>query len=142
MRHTTLDQLADTAELGKAAMSRQERLERWADLLGREPHRRLNTLDGTEYRTGEAQAKLRADNSPISVAYADAVLRAEGLADDTYGEARRFFELSNRELHHVLCYCHFGRTMTAEAAALRVSTFAKAGRAFDTVTRAWRSLIG
>ena len=72
---------------------------------------------------------MRADDSPISVAFEDAVLRAEGLSDDTYGEATRFFDLSNRELHNIVCYCHLGRTMTAETAALRVSSIAKSGSA-------------
>ena len=58
--------------------------------------------------------------TPISVAFADPVLRAAGLKNDTYGEAKRFFEISDTALHDVLCYCHHGATMTAASAAERV----------------------
>ncbi|MDP9812634.1 hypothetical protein J2W42_005504 [Rhizobium tibeticum] len=48
---------------------------------------------------------------PIAVAYEDAVFRAEGLSDDTYGEAKRFFELSDWQLHRFVCSCHSGTTV-------------------------------
>jgi hypothetical protein len=60
---------------------------------------------------------MRADGSPISVAFKDPVLRAAGLENDSYGEAMRFFELSDNQLHKIICYCHFGASVSAATAA-------------------------
>jgi hypothetical protein len=124
MQHKTLEQLQRVAEgqpdPDRPAMSRREKLERWADLLERDPGRRLSTLPGTEYEPAERRDPLRSPGSPIWVAFADPALRAEGLTNDTYGEAKRFFELSDWQLHEIVCYCHFGATMTAGAAARHV----------------------
>jgi hypothetical protein len=76
---------------------------------------------------GPARDDMRADDSPISVAFADPVLRAAGLKNDTYGEGKRFFEITDWQLHDILCFCHFGATMTAETAAWGVRA-ANAGR--------------
>ncbi len=38
---------------------------------------------------------MRSDHSPVSVAFSDPVLRVAGLSDDTFGEAKRFFELED-----------------------------------------------
>ncbi|TIL63074.1 MAG: hypothetical protein E5Y81_20340, partial [Mesorhizobium sp.] len=68
----------------------------------------------------EARDVARGAGSPITVAYEDPVLRAMGLKDDTYGEAKRFFELSDWQLHNIVCHCHVGATMQARWAAARV----------------------
>ena len=103
-----------------AAMTRGERLQRWAELLDREPSRRLGTLHETEYQPAELRNNMRSLGSPMSVALDDSVLRNEGLTSDTYGEAKRFFELTDRQLHDIVCYCHHSTSMTAETAARRV----------------------
>jgi hypothetical protein len=122
MKHLTLDELRQLAEVhtAKPALSRDERLTRWAELLEAQPERNLRTLHGTEFQAGESRDSMRAAESPISVAFADPVLRAEGMKDDTYGEARRFFELTDWQLHDVLCHCHYGAAISAGAAARRV----------------------
>jgi hypothetical protein len=124
MKHQTVEQLQVVAEVDQAylreAMSRSERLERWAELLEQNPDRRLSTLHQTEYQPVRARAAMRANGSPISVAFEDPVLRATGLANDSYGEAKRFFELSDRQLHEIICYCHFGRTVNAATAARHI----------------------
>jgi hypothetical protein len=121
MKHHALEQLQSVAEVDqdypRQAMSRNERLERWAELLERNPDRRLATLHQTEYRPARERAAMRSNGSPISVAFADPVLRAAGLKDDSYGEAKRFFELTDHQLHRVICYCHFGETLSAATAA-------------------------
>ncbi|WP_192384975.1 hypothetical protein [Mesorhizobium silamurunense] len=121
MKHQTIEQLQIVAEIDQAyprqAMSRSERLERWAELLERNPDRRLSTLPQTEYQPVRVRAAMRGDGSPISVAFEDPVLRAAGLENDNYGEAKRFFELTDRQLHEIICYCHFGATVTAATAA-------------------------
>jgi hypothetical protein len=121
MKHQTLDQVRTIAEIStdqdRPAMSRHERLERWAQLLEREPYRPLATFYQTEYETRDARRLMRSAESPISVAFEDPVLRAEGLVDDRYDQAKRFFGLTDRQLHDIVCYCHHGATMTASAAA-------------------------
>ena len=123
MKHQRLDELQTVAEVKQQppqAMTRSERLYRWAELLEENPGRRLSTLNQTEYQPAAARELMRSDGSPISVACADAMLRGAGMKDDSYGEARRFFELSDDELHDVVCYCHFGETVTAATAARHV----------------------
>ncbi|GLS36214.1 hypothetical protein GCM10010869_18030 [Mesorhizobium tianshanense] len=124
MKHQALEQLQIVAKVDqdypRQAMSRSERLERWAELLERDPDRRLSTLLQTEYQPVRARAAMRGDSSPISVAFEDPVLRAAGLENDSYGEAKRFFELTDRQLHEVICYCHFGATVNAATAARHI----------------------
>lgn len=124
MEHKTLDQVGRVAEVrvdrARTPLTRDERLIRWAELLERQPERRLNTLLETEYQAWETREAIRVANSPISVAFDDPVLRADGMKDDCYGEAKRFFGISDQQLHSIVCYCHFGTTMSAEAAALRI----------------------
>ncbi|SJM32684.1 hypothetical protein [Mesorhizobium delmotii] len=124
MKHQTIEQLQIVAEIDQAyprqAMLRSERLERWAELLERNPDRRLSTLHQTEYQPVRARGAMRGDGSPISVAFEDPVLRAAGLENDNYGEAKRFFELTDRQLHEIICYCHFGATVTAATAARHI----------------------
>jgi hypothetical protein len=124
MKHHALEQLQIVAEVDqdypRRTMSRSERLDRWAELLERNPDRRLATLHQTEYQPAGARAAMRSDGSPISVAFADPVLRAAGLENDSYGEAKRFFELTDGQLHRVICYCHFGATVNAATAAYHI----------------------
>ena len=124
MQHKTQEQLQRVAAVypneARPAMTRSKRLERWAELLDREPGRRLSTLSGTEYQLGDARDTMRGLGTPFSVAFEDPILRAEGLAGDSYGDAKRFFELTDWQLHNIVCHCHHGASMTAEAAAGRV----------------------
>ncbi|EBX4817056.1 hypothetical protein DRY87_25895 [Salmonella enterica subsp. enterica serovar Newport] len=123
MKHQTREQLETIAKVDavdRPPMTRTERLGRWAELLERDPGRRLVTLLRTEHMSDELRDGMRSEGSPISVAFDDPILRAEGLGDDSYGEAKRFFELSDGELHNVLCYCHFGSSVASETAARHV----------------------
>jgi hypothetical protein len=67
---------------------------------------------------------LRDDDTPISVAFADPILRAAGMENDSYGEARRFFELSDEQLHGLVCFCHFGEHVSAAVIARRLRKMA------------------
>jgi hypothetical protein len=67
---------------------------------------------------------MRADGSPLTVAYTDPVLRAAGLKSDTLGEAMRFFEMSEHQAHRVVCFCMHGRTVEGRAAARAVRAIA------------------
>jgi hypothetical protein len=63
---------------------------------------------------------LQQEDSPLTVAFEDPVLRSAGLTSDRFGEVARFFGLSHWQLHEVVCNCHFGDTVAAEAVAARV----------------------
>lgn len=124
MKHHTREQLQVFAQVEPdyrpRALSRQERLARWAELLDQSHNRHLATLYETEHQPTALRNALRSDGSPISVAFDDPMLRAAGMKDDTYGEALRFFRLRHWQLHDVICYCHFGATVNAETAATLV----------------------
>jgi hypothetical protein len=145
MKHQTREQLQKVAEIHleeaqPAAMTRSERLQRWAELLEQNPDRQLGTFAGTEYQPTETRLMMRSAGSAITVAFEDAVLRAEGLENDTYGEAKRFFELSDWQLHDIVCYCHFGETMKASTAARCVR--AAMGGQFNLFSRLRHAVIG
>ena len=129
MKHQTLEQLqglgAVDPHFPRPPMSRAERLERWAELLDQLAHRNLSTLHQTELQLASVRAIMRADDTPISVAFKDPVLRAAGMENDTYGEAKRFFELSDHQLHRVICFCHFGASVSGAAAARAVRSAIK-----------------
>lgn len=144
MKYQTQEQLRKFAEIhpvkSDRAMTIDERLQRWADLLERTPSRRLATLPGTEFEPPESRARLRADGSPITVAFEDPTLRSAGLQDDSYGEAKRFFGLNDWQLHNVVCYCHSGGSMHSSVAALRVRS-AMAARAGGILARLRRAFF-
>jgi hypothetical protein len=115
-----LRRLADISTKAPINMSRRERLARWRDLLAREPQRMLKTLEEIEFRLPTQRAALRADNSPLTVAFADPVLRGEGLKGDTLGDAMAFFDMSEHQAHRIVCSCLNGRAMPSAQAAQRV----------------------
>ncbi|KSV95110.1 hypothetical protein [Sinorhizobium sp. GL28] len=124
MKHHTLEQLQTIAQVEPCFdpddMTRRQRLERWAELLELIRYRHLDTLHETEFQVMDERNALRCDYSPITIAFRDPVLRAAGMETDTYGEAKRFFEISDDELHDVVCYCRFGTTVSAAVAARQV----------------------
>lgn len=83
----------------------------------------MRTLRETEYRPAKEQSVLWEENSPLTVAFEDPVLRSAGLASDRFGEVARFFGLSHRQLHDIVCSCLFGETVAAEVVAARVRCF-------------------
>jgi len=121
MEHRTSAELRGFAEvISPQKLTRKELLERWALALERRKGVRLCTLRETESKPVKEQAALRQENSPLTVAFEDPVLRSAGLANDTFGEVARFFGLSHWQLHEVVCNCHFGDTVAARAVAARV----------------------
>ncbi|WP_311031182.1 hypothetical protein [Mesorhizobium koreense] len=119
MKHQSRDELRTVADITAKPvyLDRTQRLQRWSELLGRDPNRSLAALAGTEYRAPRERDVMRSDGSPLSVAFEDPVLREEGLGNDTYGEAKRFFDISDEQLHEIVCYCHVGDRMMAARAA-------------------------
>ena len=124
MKLKMLEELKQVAKvrppLTRDRMSKRQRVERWAEVLESAPQRYLRSLYETEYGSQPRRYALREDNSPLTVAFQDPVLRAEGLRSDRYGDALKFFKLSDGELHHIVCYCHHGPTMAPRAVATRV----------------------
>jgi hypothetical protein len=120
MRYRSVAQLAGEADvLLEPPLSRQARLERWAEALACRPGR-LRAIPEVEHGGRRERAARRADGSPLTVAYEDPVLRAAGLRGDTIGDAAAFFGLSHAQLHHLVCYCHHGLTMDPRATAAQV----------------------
>lgn len=134
MEHKHLDQLRSVADVQPRPLSRQERLQRWIDILEQDPKRRLNSLGEIEYKPPAERALVREDNSPLTVAFEDPVLRADGLASDRLGDAMRYFGLSDGQAHYALCSCLSGRTMEAGSAASRLRN--------ATGSAAWESAVG
>ena len=121
MEHRTAAELKSFAEvIHPQKLSRKELLERWALALDKRKGTRLRTLRETEYKPMKEQSALRQENSPLTVAFEDPVLRSAGLTSDRFGDVARFFGLSHWQLHEVVCNCHFGETVAAEAVATRV----------------------
>ena len=126
MKHIAVSELSTIADVhpAKAGMSRRERLERWAKCLERKPDSELRTLHGIEYGPRDQRLAARADNSPLTVAYCDPVLREAGLASDRLGDALSFFDMSERDAHRVFCSCLYGAKMHAGEVAHRVRRLA------------------
>ncbi|EJB06540.1 hypothetical protein Rleg9DRAFT_5486 [Rhizobium leguminosarum bv. trifolii WSM597] len=128
MEQYALEQLKTIAKVSttckRLELTRRERIERWAESLERSPRPFLKTLHETEYQPIADRIAMRDDDTPISVAFADPILRAAGMEDDSYGEAKRFFELSDGELHELVCFCHFGERVSAATVARRVRKLA------------------
>lgn len=130
MEHKTLDEIKRVAQvipLGTAPrkMSRRERLERWATMIERYEGRQLRPLMRVEFLPEQERMLLRGDDTPLTVAYQDPILREEGLASDRFGDALKFFDLTEREAHYLLCDCHYYGTMTPAGVAARVRSIAQ-----------------
>jgi hypothetical protein len=103
---------------------RRRRLDRWADLLERHDGP-VKLLTRIEYLSERERALVREDNSPLTIAYRDPVLRGEGLAGDRLGDAVAFFDLNKSEAHYILCDCHDMGAVTRQILAQRVRTAAR-----------------
>src|SRR3954470_496581 len=127
MQYRPVEQLRDLADLHTAPpapQTRRDRLERWADVLAREPDRRLRSLGEIEFHPRSERPFMRTDGSPLTVAYADPALRAAGLRGDMLGGAIEFFDLSERQAHALLCSCMNGWSMSADKTAARIRRIA------------------
>jgi len=124
MKHQDPEKLIENAELlpvtpDQKVMTRQERLERWADAL--QAHTgELNALREIEYLPFRERRAYRGPNTPLTVAFNDPELRSAGLAGDRLGDAMDFFEMSNEDAHRLLCDCHYHGTMTGPGLAYRI----------------------
>jgi hypothetical protein len=139
MKHTPVAEISRVADVHaiplKPPMTRVERLERWAEALDREPDRVLTSIEEIEWKPEAERRAMRADDTALTVALEDPVLRAEGLASDRLGDAMAFFRLTDADAHFALCSCIYGQSMQAGVAARRVRMLAHPGISRCDVTR-------
>ncbi len=102
------------------AMSRREKLERWATVLEDCGATSLRPFHDLEFIAARDQDGLRVANSPLAMAYRDALLRQSGLGSDRFGDGVEFFGLSRRQAHRVLCSCGYLGTMRGTEVARRI----------------------
>ncbi len=124
-----------TARPVAPAMSRTERLERWARLL-EEYEGRIVPLPGIEYMTPERRRELTGPSYPMTVAFADPVFRSMGLPSDRLGDSLDFFGLTEDDAHHLMCEC----VSTGAMIPHRLRHYARTGRHAGFWTQA-RSLL-
>jgi len=135
MEYKSVEQLRDVAEVRVAerrTMTRRERLERWAELLERDPSRRLRSLGEIETKAPAERLLMRSPDSPLTIAFEDKVLREQGLASDRLGDAMKFFEMSEDDAHRLLCSCMNGWSMSAGKVARGVHRIVSPVSRFDT----------
>lgn len=123
-------------------LSRRERLERWAAALERLDGRRLRPLERVEFVSAHERKELRADNSPLTIAFEDPELRADGLQSDRFGDATSYFGLSNQQAHLILCDCHYAAGMRASEVARRIRNAATAGNTTRATFAIWALSLG
>lgn len=146
MQHQDLDRIRGQKSLDplfvrQPPLTRSERLNRWADLLEAQSGRPLRALEDVEYVSTGVRRQMRKDESPLAVAFADPLFRADGLRSDRLGDAMDYFGLSERQAHWLLCDCHYGGRMTARDVALRVRDEARP--IYDLLRpQLWASLTG
>lgn len=143
MKHRTIDQTRQVASVlplkTLRTMCCSERLERWADLLERHTDA-LHPLHRTELGSPAQRAALREDHSPLSLAFADPILRTQGLASDTYGDAHRFFGTTHETLHWLVCYCHYvTMSIPPDEASVRVRRAAGRARRLEQLAKVFGS---
>ncbi len=127
MEHKSARELRTVADVSPnppPPMDRNGRLNRWADLLERDPDRRINLVHELEFAPRTAQAQMRANDSALSLAYADPLFRSLGLNGDRVGDGQAFFGLSDSQTHRLLCTCLHGEAMRAGNAAGLVRSIA------------------
>ena len=117
MKHLSPNDIERSAEaIPIGMMTRAERLERWARML--EQHvGPILALNGIEYLRCKERRELKGDHAPMTIAFADPILRDQGLSGETLGETMDFFELSNQAVHELFCDCHHRGTMTGSGLA-------------------------
>jgi hypothetical protein len=124
MEHKPLVELQAIADIRfsetQTQMTREQRLERWIGLLQAEPERTLRSLHEIEHLSAACRRRCRAENSPLTVAYEDPILRSAGLTSDGVGDCTDFFELSDKQMHHAFCSCHVGARLSGREAAERL----------------------
>ncbi len=78
MEHKPYAEMSRVADVrsgpSKPAMTRRERMERWAEVLEQEPTRELKSLEEIEWKSRAERRAIRADGSALTVDFDDPVL--------------------------------------------------------------------
>lgn len=85
-------------------MTRREKLLRWASLV-REWTAQIGLYHGLEYRSKEWLNGAGIGGSAFAVATSDPILTDAGYKPTSVGDAMKFFELSQSDLHEFSCDC-------------------------------------
>lgn len=145
MRYRSLSDLEAEAHVTipvPVPMTIPERRLRWITALEARGQERLATLPSVEYMSPIERTRIRRENSPLAVAFANPELRAAGLRDDTYGEALRFFGFSHGGLHRLTCRCQFGAFVSADRVARRLRAMTQSPLAkLEPVFARWGSAL-
>ncbi len=106
MEHQGFDQLRSVANVASSAprevLTRRERLERWARIVENHDGADFAPLLDADDMELDARCRLRYPNSPLEMAYADPLLRMQGLASDNLGDGIAFFGLSEDDALYLL----------------------------------------
>lgn len=122
-KHLSTEELANlSVEL--PTMSRAEKLMRWADVL-RERKGRVYMASNLEHMLPDARNSLQHEFFPWTIASNDPILKDAGLAGPTYGDAKKFFELTDADIHAFTCNC--GGEITRDSMANRIEVIARSG---------------
>jgi hypothetical protein len=113
-----IDALVSTS----AAMTRAEKLLRWAALVRETKHNFL-IFHRLEYFTADQLAETSHEYSAFAAAAKDPILKDAGLQGDTAADAMKFFELSQQDLHEFSCDC--GGAIDNAAMAARIEAIAR-----------------
>jgi hypothetical protein len=119
---------------GAVALTRKEKLLRWADLIQAEtrPICVFHLLENWNWvQMGLPMASHSYPGgyaTAFGIAAADPVFRAAGLAGDSVANSMKFFELSQLDIHEFSCNC--GGQITGTQMADRVRHLAEATGAF------------
>ncbi len=122
---------------------RQKRLQRLADILD-DYDNTVPLLTRMEYAPWHERPYLREERSPLSLAFQDDGFKREGLSGDRLGDIMDFFELNDREAHHLLCYCHYAGSVTSKMVAERARELARKktfGQMWEGLRIRLRSLV-
>lgn len=123
LRAAELEKLQQEEPTAEAkAMTRQEKLLRWAELVRAVSHQLYIFSNLERWNPGDLAAATQPE-SAFQIAADDPVFRAAGLNGNTPAAAMNFFELSLRDLHEFSCDC--GGHISNEAMASRIASIAK-----------------
>jgi hypothetical protein len=144
MEHKPLIELQAIADVRfsetQTPMTREQRLERWIGLLEADPERKLRSLHEIEHLSASDRRACRSDESPLSVACQDPILRSSGLKSDRVGDCTDFFGLTDDQMHHAFCSCNTGLKMTGAEAAARLRAVLDGHHAHHSSGGLWQAL--
>lgn len=127
MEQRSVESLRGIAEVHfapPAPLDRAQRLELWAKALERQGAAPVRLFHQLEFMPRSEWGPLRVEDSPLTVAFNDPVLRAAGLQSDRLGDAMAFFDLGERDTHRMLCSCMHGAAMSGSRAGMIVRQIA------------------